>query len=130
MFLHLSVSHSVQGEGVIPACNGSALYKQTPPGRRPLGRYNPQTGIPWAGTPPQLHPLGRYTQAGAPTPSLGRHPHTPRPEAGTPLGPEAGTPQTRGRYIPRSRHPPWQTPPQEQTPPADQVRILLECNLV
>ena len=55
-------------------------------------------------------------------PPRGRYP--PGPEAGTPtpLGPEADTPWTRGRYPPQSR-PPW-----EQTPPGTRGRYPPRCS--
>ena len=82
---------------------------------------------------------------------------SPGPEAAPPPGPEAGTPQDQRQAPPRTRgrHPPdeapaWgqapppqdqrQAPPWNQAPPptdavharryGQQVRILLECNLV
>ena len=83
---------------------GMPSWVGTPPGRYPLGSYNPQAGTP----PRQVHPLGRYTPLGRYSPR--QVPPNRYTLAGTPLGrytPWAGSPpatvhagiqSTSGRY--------------------------------
>ena len=113
MFLHLSVSHSVD-RGVSAGIN--------PPGRYTPGRYISRQVHPWAGTPPgrytprQVHPLGRYTH---------RQAHPARQVHPT----DRYTPWTG---IPRQVHPPdsytpGQVHPQAGTPPLRQYASY--CNV-
>ena len=81
MFLHLSVSHSVHGEGgCLPQCR-HPLRSDTPPrANTPLGADNPPTHsrhpptpTPWSRHPPCAVHAGRYGQLAGGTHPTGMH---------------------------------------------------------
>ena len=116
MFLHLSVSHSIHGGGILaryPLRDQVHPQQVHPPNQvHPQTRYIPRPGtLPWPGTPPRAgNPDTRLTpwdQVHTPLAGIPPGPGTPLPCRYTPLGP--GTPPPRTRYTPKTRYTPWHT---------------------
>ena len=93
MFLHLSVSHSVQrGRGFCLWSLGrhpagqTPHWADTPLGRHPLGRHSPRADTPQADLPGQTPPWADISLGRHPLPSACWDTHTPCPPAQCVLG--------------------------------------------
>ena len=145
MFLHLSVSHSIpscNGHGVcISACNGGVCLwaqgrMQTTPGQTSLGRHPlPEPATEAGGQHPTgmhscLHFHSQFSSVIPPFKCYSSAFNRPQRSWGKVMFLQVSVILFTGG-VPDQVHPPrTRYTPLDQVYPPDQVRILLECNLV